>query len=276
RRLLAEVELPPERRREVLDDGGDVDQPGERLAALGLLREEREEPEVALDLLGRPRPLHLDHDARAVLEARAVHLADRAGRERRRLDALEHVLPGDAELLLHHLHDLGLRQRRDAVLEVRELVGDLRRDQVGPGGEDLAELAERRAELLEGCPQARRPGRRVLLGGLEGVLGDDRGDLRRPRGQVPARQLGHERLQGRRRFCRGSSAVFTITTVQRALCDTRLGTLPSRNSLRPLMPMLPTTRTSAFSAAAAETIAADGSSAAATRTPVPGPTARSA
>ena len=39
--------------------------------------------------------------------------------------------------------------------------------------------------------------------------------------------------------------VLTITTVQRAACETRFGTFPSRNSLRPCMPAFPTTSTSA-------------------------------
>ena len=55
------------------------------------------------------------------------------------------------------------------------------------------------------------------------------------------------------------SVVLTMTTVQRALCEIRFGTLPSRNSLRPLMPAFPTTRTSAPSSMAASTIARGGS-----------------
>ncbi len=62
-----------------------------------------------------------------------------------------------------------------------------------------------------------------------------------------------------------SVAVFTITTVQRALCEMRLGTLPSRNSLRPLMPALPTTRTSAPASSASRTIDMAGSSSTMTR-----------
>ena len=70
-----------------------------------------------------------------------MHLADRAGRERLGLDALEHVLPGHAELLLHHRDDLRLGERRHVVLERGELLDELGREQVGPGREDLAELA---------------------------------------------------------------------------------------------------------------------------------------
>ena len=44
-----------------------------------------------------------------------------------------------------------------------------------------------------------------------------------------------------------SIAVFTMITVHLALWETRLGTLPRRNSLRPAIPTLPTTTTSTFS-----------------------------
>ena len=174
----------------MLDDGRDVDQAGQRLAPLRLLGEEREQAEVALDLLGRARALHLDHDALAALEPRAVHLPDRPGRERLWLDVLEHVLPRDPQLLLHHLHDLRLGQRRHVVLQARELVGDVGRDQVGPRREDLAELGEGRAELLERLAQAGGPVRALLAAVVKAVLGDDGGDPGGARRQVPAGELG--------------------------------------------------------------------------------------
>ena len=51
-----------------------------------------------------------------------------------------------------------------------------------------------------------------------------------------------------------------MITVQRALWLIRLGTFPSRNSLRPAMPAFPTTSTSISAASAACTIAIAGSS----------------
>ena len=65
-----------------------------------------------------------------------------------------------------------------------------------------------------------------------------------------------------------------MTTVQGALCETRFGTLPSRNSRRPLMPTFPTTSTSAFSSPATRMIAAEGSSPASTRAPAPSDSAK--
>ena len=57
-----------------------------------------------------------------------------------------------------------------------------------------------------------------------------------------------------------SRVVFTMITVHRALWLIRFGTLPSRNSLRPAIPALPTTRTSMSCSSVACTIARAGSS----------------
>src|SRR4051812_36040082 len=56
------------------------------------------------------------------------------------------------------------------------------------------------------------------------------------------------------------SVVLTMITVQRALWLIRFGTFPSRNSLRPAIPALPTTSTSIAASPAAPTIAIAGSS----------------
>jgi hypothetical protein len=136
----------------VFDDERQVEQVAVGGPVTRLLGEEPEQAEVAHDLAARARPLHLDDHALARLEARRVHLRDRPGRERLRVDLGEDVLPRDAELLLHHGHDLGLRERRDAILERRQLVHDLLREEVGARREDLAELREGRPELLQRRP----------------------------------------------------------------------------------------------------------------------------
>ena len=142
----------------MLDDRGNVDEPAERRPVGGLLCEQLQEPEVSVDVRRGVGALHLHDHTVAALERRPVNLADRAGRERGRVDLLEDVLPGDAELVLHHGHDLCLRQRSDLLLERRELLDDLGREEVGAGGEDLAELGEGRPELFERVPQAARAG----------------------------------------------------------------------------------------------------------------------
>ena len=178
--LLQEVELAPQRLGEVLHERRDVDGAAQRLALERLLGEELEQAEVARDLLARARPLHLDDDVIAVLERRAVHLPDRPGRERRRLDRLEDVLPRHLQLLLHHVDDLRLGQRRDVVLELRQLVDDVGRDEVRPRREDLAELRERRAELLERGAQPPRAIRGRRCGArVEPEAREDARDVRR-------------------------------------------------------------------------------------------------
>src|SRR5439155_3910614 len=120
---------------------------------------------------------------------------DRPGREGGRVDALEDVLPRHAEFLLHHLDDLLLAERWDVVLELRELVDELRRDQVGTGRKDLSQLAERRPELLERLAHPLRlslPADGALLVGptedfLQPVLGEDRRDRGSSRHQVRLR-----------------------------------------------------------------------------------------
>src|SRR4029079_5409915 len=144
-------------------------------------------------------------------------------------------------------------ERGDAVLQ-RGQVGDgLGRDQVVPRREDLVEPGERRAALLARLAQAAGAQlRRVVVsaGLVEAVLAEHARDPRPCAEQTLVGGGSHA----------SSRWVWTITTVQGALCETRFGTLRSRNSRRPLMPTLPTTSTSAFSRRAASTIASDGSS----------------
>ena len=52
----------------------------------------------------------------------------------------------------------------------------------------------------------------------------------------------------------GIDPVLTMMTVQRALCEMRFGTLSSKNCVRPCIPALPTTRTSAPASSAVLTM----------------------
>jgi hypothetical protein len=264
-RLDAEVELAAQRAGQVLHHGGHVDDAPEDVAARDLLREQLEQRDVAQDLVARGRPLHLDDHTLAALERAAVHLADRAGRDRHRVDRLEHVLPGNAELLLHHCDDVLLGERWHLVLQRGELLHVGGRQQVGPRREDLAELREGRPELLERLAQVPRAHlvRLVAAALAQAVAGQHGADARRP-----AEQPGREVFADRHAL----SAVFTITTVQPAACDTRFGTFPSRNWRRPRMPTLPRTTTSAHCSSIAVRIASAGSSPVATTRRAPGAT----
>src|SRR5439155_4836518 len=101
--------------------------------------------------------------------------------------------PRDAQLLLHHGDDLGLRQRRHLILESRELLDELGRQQVGTRREDLAELREGRAELLERRAQAARAVAEVAVGALlpQPVLRHHAADVDRAAEQPPFDPLAH-------------------------------------------------------------------------------------
>ena len=85
------------------NDGAHVDHLPERRAVGRLLGEQLQQPEVLHDVLAARSGRWTFTTTRvAARQRRPVHLGDRAGGERLRVDRLEHVLPRDAELLLHH------------------------------------------------------------------------------------------------------------------------------------------------------------------------------
>ena len=204
---MPEVQLAVQRIGQVREHRLHVDHLLEPGAVTHLLREYLEERQVLLDLLLRLGSLDLHHDLLAVRQRRAVHLGDRAGGERLWLDVIEDVLPRHAQLLLHHVHDLLLGERRHVVLERRELRDVLGRKQVGTRRQDLSELRERRTQLLERGAQALAlpllPDRALLVGTaeelLQPVLGEDRRDLRAAGDQVRlGLHLGGARAERRR------------------------------------------------------------------------------
>ena len=151
-RLEAVVELLSNRAGELVDEPFRVDEV-ERPDAL--LREAGglvHEVEVGLDLARRAGPLHLDGDRAPVREDGAMDLADRGCGHRHRVELAEQPLDRLAETLLDHLRRLLVRERRYVVLEAAELGDDVRRQDVRPHREELAELDEGRAELVEHLP----------------------------------------------------------------------------------------------------------------------------
>jgi len=154
------VELLADRASELVDDLVRVDEV-ERVDALlrklcGLVHQR----EVGLDLARCVRTLHLDDDTAAVRQRRAMHLPDRRGSERLRIEVGEQPLDRLTELLLDRLLDLRVRERPHVVLQAAQLGDDVRRHDVGARREQLAELDERRPELVEHLaqvPAARRP-----------------------------------------------------------------------------------------------------------------------
>ena len=78
-----------------------------------------------------------------------MHLAQRGRRQRLVVELRERLRDPHAELLGHDPLDLGERERADPVLEPGERLQVGRRQQVGAGREELAELDEGRPHLLE-------------------------------------------------------------------------------------------------------------------------------
>src|SRR5215210_345545 len=114
--------------------------------------------------LGDPRVLNLDRDLAAVVQARAVDLADRGGGDRRLVELGERVAELLAELGLHDLAHVGEAHLRRGVAQLAQLALELLPVLLG----DEADVEERHhlAELHRGA--LHRPERRDdLLGGLD-------------------------------------------------------------------------------------------------------------
>ena len=172
---------------------------------LGEARGLVEQRDVGLDLARRVGTLHLDRDSAAVRERRPVHLADRGGGHRLLLEVEEEALERQPEVGFDHLPGLLVGERPDVVLEPAELRDDVRRQDVRPHREQLAELDESRAELVQHRPQVRAALRRVAvqLGAAEAAIleeeaepvpGSHLRDLGQP-SEVPLRRLLRHKLK---------------------------------------------------------------------------------
>ena len=93
-----------------------------------------------------------------------ARLPKAGGREGPRLEGIEQQLGRAAEVGGHDGGRLGAGEGRDAILQQRELLGHLAREQIGPGAEELAELDECGAQGEEGLAQP--GGERAAAGGL--------------------------------------------------------------------------------------------------------------
>ena len=163
-RLQPVVELLPDRPGELVDELLGVDEV-ERTDAL--LRDPRglvEQGDVRFDLTRRAGTLHLHGDVLAVRERRAVHLTDRRGSDRPVLELHEELVDRQAEVFLDHLLDVGERERAHVVLKAAQLGDDVGRKNVGTRREELSELDERRAELVEHLAQVLATLRRLIVG----------------------------------------------------------------------------------------------------------------
>jgi hypothetical protein len=115
--------------------------------------------DVAQDQRRDVRPQDLDDDGLPFAQPRGVDLRDRRRGERTTVELGENLLDGPAEGHCERGGRLVAGERRHLVLELRELGGDIGRQQIGTHRERLAELDEDRPELLEreAQPHAERP-----------------------------------------------------------------------------------------------------------------------
>ncbi len=152
------------------EDVGPVQEPGRRVHEL----------DVRLERPADPRSLDLDRDVIAVVEDRAVDLADGGRRERLGRERPEHPLGLVAELLADDLADVGVRERCDLVEQLEQLVAIRHGQQVVAQREHLPELDPRATDRLEGETQTDRTAASVPAGEME-----RRGD------EVPKEHRGH-------------------------------------------------------------------------------------
>ena len=131
----------------------------ERGVAAGEVGDLAQDLQVDLDALAHAGPLDFDRDFGAVAQHRAMDLGHRRRRQRLLVEALKQLVDGRVQLGLDDLDDAFGRHRLDRVLESREGVDVVGRQQVGPRAEQLAELDEARARALRARWRAGRRGR---------------------------------------------------------------------------------------------------------------------
>ena len=144
--------------------------------------------------------LQLAGERLALLRGRAMNLAERGGGGGVEIEGAEPALPAGAQLGLHAPLDEGGPHGRRLALELLQLGGVFRRDEVRDGGEKLRHLHDRPLEAAERLGQHRR------VGGLAPI--DARKAWRRPCARRPRpywRPRGHS---GRR--ARGEAVRFAV------------------------------------------------------------------
>ena len=140
--LQPHVHLDLDGPRQGLDDGHGPQPPRGRMQALDLAGGEEVAGKIAAEALldAGAQDLHRHLAANAVVDDDGlVHLGDRGGGHRR-TELGEMILEPATERLLDRLACFPHREGRQLVLQVSEVAGQLRPDQVVAGGKELAEL----------------------------------------------------------------------------------------------------------------------------------------
>ena len=173
-----EVELGAQALRELAEHLAGPHSLAERGAPLREVGDERERGEVALHHVPDAGTLDLHDDGFTGSQPGAMRLTDRRRRQRFPLELGEDALDGVAQLGFQDLADGFGVGGRDAVLQLRQLVGDLGRHEVDACGGDLTELDVDAARFLEHEPE---PHTRVGDGAfLAAGGGDERAEALAP------------------------------------------------------------------------------------------------
>ena len=115
--------------------------------------------DVVPDDLGNAGPQYLDRDLATVVQAREVDLRNRRAGDRTGFEMSKHLVDRPVVRALERgEHEFG-RERRHLVLQLGELIGNVRRQQIPACGQELAEFDENRAQRFQRQPQAYCPGR---------------------------------------------------------------------------------------------------------------------
>ncbi len=153
RRLAHEVELLEQMSCEFGDDFARLEAPAVGPEALDEARCRVHQREVFRNHRHHSRAQDLDCSLGASWKHGDVHLRDRGARDGLRLELLEDLCDRLAEGAFDFGNgELGC-ERRHLILQLRQLVGDIRGQEVAARREHLAELDENRAERLERAAQ---------------------------------------------------------------------------------------------------------------------------
>ena len=159
RAFALQVEFGGERGLDLGDDLARADLVGARMGALdqrrhGLSR--AMSAAICFSMSGRSTLTTTSRGASRRRQRRRVHLRDRGRGQRRGVEVREGLARSAGPARASTMRARGFAiERRDAVLQQRQFVGDVGRHQVAARGQDLPELDEDRPEFLQRQAQAR-------------------------------------------------------------------------------------------------------------------------
>ncbi len=111
---------------------------------LGDLRQNEQPRKVRTDDRLQARPHHFDYHFFACFQTRGVDLSDRSRSQRGDVEAAEDFADFRAQLRFDQRDGFGGVERRHAVLQHHQLVGDVFRQQIASGRQQLPKLDENR------------------------------------------------------------------------------------------------------------------------------------